>query len=297
MYAIEASNIRKSFGTNEVLKGIDLTVPKQSVYGFLGNNGAGKSTFIKTLLGLLNYTGQFNINGQPIRFGDTNYRHQIGALVDSPSLYQHLTPREYLSITQRVKKLPPSTIEYVLEIVDMSDHIDSRVATFSLGMKQRIALAQALLGQPKLLILDEPTNGLDPTGIKEMRTLIASLPERTQCTVFLSSHLLDEIEKTATHVAILRNGTIALQSKLSELIQHKNQSLSIRSTEPDKLLMLLTTHNYTAVLNDTVCVIEDCTENTAIEIHQLMHANELSLIESHLKSDRLENLFHRYNQS
>ncbi len=297
MFAIEASNISKQFGSKTVLNGIDLQVPERSVFGFLGNNGAGKSTFIRSLLGLLHYRGEFRIFGEPITQDDHRYRHHIGALVDSPSLYHHLTAIEFLTITQRIKSLALSSIDEVLEIVGLAHERDVKIEHFSLGMKQRIALAQSLMGRPQLLVLDEPTNGLDPAGIVEIRELLSTLPEQMDVTVFLSSHLLDEIEKTATHVAILRDGKITLQSKLTDLLAQQGQHLTIRTSEIRQLEQLLQENGWTIECTPDHIITMNCTEADAITIHQLMHDHQIPLIESRLQQDTLESLFHQHNSN
>ena len=295
MFAIEASRVSKQFGSNTVLNGIDLQVPQNSVFGFLGNNGAGKSTFIRSLLGLLRYSGEFTIFGESIARNDYRYKHQIGALVDSPSLYTHLTATEFLTIAQRIKSLPFTSIDEVLEIVDLTEVRDEKIEFFSLGMKQRLALAQALIGKPRLLVLDEPTNGLDPAGIVEIRELLSSLPKQMDVTVFLSSHLLDEIEKTATHVAILKDGKISLQSELADLLTQMGQHLYIRSQNTADVSQLLIANGWFVETTADHVIAQNCSEEDAIQIHQLIHNHQLPLIESRLQQDRLEKLFHQHN--
>ena len=295
MFAIEASGIIKQFGSNTVLKGIDLQVPQNSVFGFLGNNGAGKSTFIRSLLGLLRYSGEFRVFGETVARNDYRFKHQVGALVDSPSLYSHLTAAEYLTITQRIKSLPVTSIDEVLEIVGLTHVRIEKIEYFSLGMKQRLALAQALIGKPKLLVLDEPTNGLDPAGIVEIRELLSSLPKQMDVTVFLSSHLLDEIEKTATHVAILKDGQISLQSELAVLLTQMGQHLYIRSQNTPEVTQLLIANGWVVETTTDYVIARNCSEEDAIHIHQLIHSHQLPLIESRLQQDRLEKLFHQHN--
>ncbi|MCF6194776.1 MAG: ATP-binding cassette domain-containing protein [Kangiellaceae bacterium] len=235
--AIEITGLSKSFGNQRVLSEVSINVPHKSVYGFLGNNGAGKSTLIRILLGLLHSdSGTIRIDSQQIRKHDIEYKRSIGSIIDSPSLYLQLTPRDYLGITCKLKGLRKNHIDDVVEIVAMKAHLDNKMERFSLGMKQRIAIANALLGKPKLLILDEPTNGLDPEGMREIRRLLKQLPERTGATVFLSSHLLDEIEKTASHVGILHHGNILIESSLVDLQKQFDGSLDIKTDNPDRLL-------------------------------------------------------------
>jgi ABC-type multidrug transport system ATPase subunit len=185
------------------VRGLSLRVPPQSVYGFLGPNGAGKSTTIRMVLGLQRPNrGTISLFGRPLARERIALLRRIGSLVESPSLYLHLTGRENLEVHRRLLGSPARAIDEALEAVELSPVASRLVRNYSSGMKQRLGLAQALLGNPELLLLDEPTNGLDPAGIHEVRMLIRDLPRRRGVTVFLSSHLLAEVEQIATHLAI-----------------------------------------------------------------------------------------------
>jgi ABC-2 type transport system ATP-binding protein len=215
---IELRKVSKRFGARPVLQGLDLVVPGGSVFGFLGNNGAGKSTTIRLITGLLHADGgAVLVGGRDVRRHRIEVLRQVGCIVDGPALYPNLTASEFLRVGCGIKRLPPSEIGRVLEVVNLAGTGRTRIAHFSLGMKQRLALAHALLGQPRLLVLDEPTNGLDPHGILELRTLLRALPARSDCTVFVSSHQLDEVEKMATHVALLQGGVLASQGRVDVL--------------------------------------------------------------------------------
>ena len=192
---IETHALCKSYHGRPVVDHLNLTVPEGCVYGFLGPNGAGKSTTMKMLLGLVH----------------------PGSLIESPSGYLHLTARENLSIVADLKDVDRKDISRVLEIVHLTKDADRKVGQYSLGMKQRLGIAMALLGSPKLLILDEPTNGLDPAGIQEMRSLIASMPQTTGATVLISSHLLGEIEQMVDQVGILNHGRLLFEGSLQQL--------------------------------------------------------------------------------
>ena len=194
MPIIETRNLCKRYGTVMRVTNLALQVPEGSIYGFLGPNGAGKSTTLKMILGLVRPTqGEIQVFGQPMNRGNRiAVLRQVGSLIESPSYYGHLTGEENLRIVQTLRGLPPKAIREVLEIVRLEGQRGKKVCHYSLGMKQRLGIATALLGYPKLLILDEPTNGLDPAGIQEMRELIRDLPSRFGMTVVVSSHLLSE---------------------------------------------------------------------------------------------------------
>jgi lantibiotic transport system ATP-binding protein len=202
------------------LENVSLTVPNGSIYGFLGPNGAGKTTAIRLLLGLL------DTQGGVIRYFDEDFQsgkkqilYRIGSLIETPSLYQHLTAKENLEIYRLTYGTDKKRILHVLEVAGLSEVANKRVRSFSLGMKQRLGIALALLHDPDILLLDEPTNGLDPSGIIEMRKLLMELNDQYGKTIFMSSHLLDEVEKIASHVGILNKGKIMFQGTLEELIR------------------------------------------------------------------------------
>ncbi len=210
---IETHALCKSYHSRPVVDHLNLTVPEGCVYGFLGPNGAGKSTTMKMLLGLVHPTGgSVELLGHTLNEANRiALLRQTGSLIESPSGYLHLTARENLSIVADLKDVDRKDISRVLEIVHLTKDADRKVGQYSLGMKQRLGIAMALLGSPKLLILDEPTNGLDPAGIQEMRSLIASMPQTTGATVLISSHLLGEIEQMVDQVGILNHGKLLFE--------------------------------------------------------------------------------------
>lgn len=196
-----------------------LEVPVGSIFAFLGANGAGKTTTMRILLGLIRAdAGSVRLLGHDLHRQRLKALGRVGALIESPALYDHLTGRANLDLTRRLLDLPASEVDRVLEIVDLSDAAKQRVGAYSLGMKQRLALARSLLGAPRLLLLDEPTNGLDPDSIVAMRMLIRSLPERIGGTVFMSSHILPEVEQTATVVGVMNAGQLVLQGSVATLL-------------------------------------------------------------------------------
>ena len=205
---ITTSALDFSFSSGrKVLNDINLAVPKGSIYGFLGPNGAGKTTTLRLILGLIKSSGdKVKIFGQDLNKERIFILHRIGSLIEQPSLYLHLTARENLEVFRLSYGSDEKRIKEVLEIVGLSDTADKKARAFSLGMKQRLAIAIALLHDPELLILDEPSNGLDPNGIIEMRKLIIKLNQEFGKTILISSHLLTEMEKMATHLGIIHQG-------------------------------------------------------------------------------------------
>lgn len=240
MSVISVSKLSRRFGAVHAVSDLSLEVPAQSVYAFLGPNGAGKTTTIRLILGLLRPdAGEIRMFGESVRQRRVQVLRRVGAMVESPSLYQNLTGRENLEVKRRILGAPPAEIDRVLEIVGLQKSATRLVRGYSFGMKQRLGVALAMLGGPELLILDEPTNGLDPAGIEEMRTLIGGLPETHGVTVFLSSHLLSEVEQVATHVAILSQGKTLFDGAMEQLQEQQRAVLVIgvdRANEAAQLL-------------------------------------------------------------
>lgn len=215
MLALETFALTKTFAGRGVVTDVSLTVPQRAIYGFLGANGAGKTTTLRLVLGLLRPdSGSIRLFGAPARRGE----YGIGALIETASLYPNLTGEENLDLSRRLLGLNRSEVARVLEIVDLSRDARRLVGGYSLGMRQRLAIARALLGRPKLLILDEPTNGLDPEGIVDMRNLLRRLPHTDGATLIVSSHLLSEIEQVATHVAMIHRGRILVEQPIERLM-------------------------------------------------------------------------------
>lgn len=211
-YMLKTEKLCKKFGKQEAVKNISLEIKKDSIYGLLGPNGAGKSTTLKMITGILKPTsGKIIFHGHDWSRRDLN---NIGALIESPALYGNLTAKDNLMVHASLLNIPDSRINEVLKIVDLKNTGKKKAAQFSLGMKQRLGIAIALLNKPKLLILDEPTNGLDPIGIQELRELIRSFPE-SGITVILSSHILSEVEQIADHIGIISNGILGYQGEIN----------------------------------------------------------------------------------
>ncbi len=221
---IETKNLSKKHNSQVRVNNLCLQIPEGCVYGFLGPNGAGKSTTIKLLLGLLKPTdGEIFFFGKKMNEKNRlSILRQTGSLIESPSFYGHLTGLENLQIVAKLKQVPASEITKVLQTVRLYEQRDKKVKHYSLGMKQRLGIAMALLGKPRILILDEPTNGLDPAGIQEIRELIKNLPSTHQMTVIVSSHLLSEVEQMADMVGIINHGELVFQGSMKSLEKQGN---------------------------------------------------------------------------
>lgn len=210
---LETRNLCKTFKKQKAVKDISISVKKNSIYGLLGPNGAGKSTLLKMITGMLKQTsGEILFDGHKWSRKDLS---EIGSLIESAPLYENLTAKENLKVRTTVLGLDDSRIEEVLNIVELKDTGKKRAGQFSMGMKQRLGIAIALLNNPKLLILDEPTNGLDPFGIEELRELIKSFPKKG-ITVMLSSHMLNEVEQIADHIGIISDGILGYEGELKK---------------------------------------------------------------------------------
>jgi lantibiotic transport system ATP-binding protein len=283
---IGVQNLEKRFGNVHAVRGVNLNVERGQIYGFLGPNGAGKTTTIRMMLGLIRpSSGTVNVFGETLSNGMLG---RIGALVETPSAYAHLTGRENLEVTRRMLNAPKANIARSLELVGLKDAADRSVRGYSLGMKGRLSLAAALLNDPELLILDEPTNGLDPQGIREVRDLIKSFPARG-VTVLVSSHLLLEVEQIATHVGIIVAGKMRFSGSLETLRAQSQPSVAVSVNDPTRALEVLAMHNLDARRT------HDGIELYALE--QSAFANRV-LIEAGLevsklqpKTDSLEDLF------
>lgn len=211
-YILQTKNLCKFFKKQKAVNNISISVKKDSIYGLLGPNGAGKSTFLKMITGILHPTsGQIIFDNHIWSRSDL---FNIGALIESPPLYENLTARENLKVRSILLGIPDTRIEEVLEIVDLTNTGKKKASQFSMGMKQRLGIAIALLNNPKLLILDEPTNGLDPIGIQKLRDLIRTFPSQG-ITVILSSHILSEVKQIADHLGIINNGILGYEGEVN----------------------------------------------------------------------------------
>ena len=223
-YIITTEQLTKKYKNFTSVNNVSLHIRKGSIYGFLGPNGAGKSTTMKMLLGLTAPTkGSFTIDGRHFPEDRLAILKEIGSFIESPSFYANLTGRENLDIIRRILGLPKDSVDDALKLVGLEEFGNRLAKKYSLGMKQRLGLAGALLGRPPILILDEPTNGLDPSGIHEIRNLIKSLPSLCSCTIMISSHMLSEIELMADDIGILNHGRLLFEGSLDDLRRSAKQ--------------------------------------------------------------------------
>ena len=287
---IHTAQLARAFNGQPAVRALDLSVPKGSVYAFLGPNGAGKSTTIRLLLGLLRPdSGSIHLFGLPLATERLTVLQRVGSLVESASLYPHLTARENLSILARLRHRSASDISRALEMAGLSSVGRKLVRHFSMGMKQRLGLAMALLAQPELLILDEPTNGLDPAGIHEVRQILRSMPSEHGVTVFLSSHLLSEVEQLATHVAMLSQGAMVFQGTVESLSARRRARLRVMVDRPADAAAHLELRGWTverqgdaliAASSAPAAVINRALVEAGYDVHLLAH-----------EADSLEQIF------
>lgn len=291
---IQTHHLSKRYGSVLRVNDLDLRVPEGCIYGFLGPNGAGKSTTLKMILGLVRPTaGDVAVFGEGMtRRNRLRVLSQIGSLIESPSYYGHLTGEENLRIVQTMRGVPAQNIREVLEIVRLTDAKDKRAAHYSLGMKQRLGLAAALLGYPRLLILDEPTNGLDPAGIQEMRELIKALPGRFGMTVVVSSHLLSEIDQMADHVGIIREGELVFQDSLSALHSKSQHHLALRTTDNARAGQLLRERRLRVSTDEEGwLVLPLLTDETTAALAELLVTQHIGLLRLEERQKSLEDIF------
>lgn len=249
--AITTKGLTKTYGSHTVVNRLDLNVTAGTVHGLLGPNGSGKSTTMKMLLGLVHPSnGQINVLGQSLEPRTrTQILSSVGSLIEQPSAYLHLTGAENMAITARLMGTKERNIEWAVKTVRLENQMDKLVKNYSLGMKQRLGLAMALVRDPDVLILDEPTNGLDPAGIEEIRDLIVQLAEEQGRTVLVSSHLLSEIEKMATELTILNRGQLLFQGTQEELFHTQLPDVFIETPSPQAAADLLRSFNPRTVRN------------------------------------------------
>lgn len=239
-FAISATGLSKDYGPVKAVKAVDLKVRRGEVYGFLGRNGAGKTTTVRMLLGLVRPTsGEISILGSSLREDRAGVLSRVGYLVESAAAYPNLTVIENLDIQRRLTGSPRSAVNKVIEGLGLSEYSKRRAGTLSLGNKQRLSLARALLHSPALLILDEPANGLDPAGIVEIRTLLRRLADEDGVTVFMSSHLLDEVEQLADRVGIVHEGTLVEEVDCVDLKRNAKITIEVGVDDVERATRLL----------------------------------------------------------
>lgn len=274
---IETTSLTRYYRQRAVIKELNLRVVRGAIYGFLGSNGAGKTTTLRMLVGLLQpssgYVRLFDLSLAEHR---VRCLARVGALTESPAAFRHLTGRENLEYIRRLRGAAPSDVTDGLQLLGLSVVKDQRVCEYSLGMRQRLGIASALIGKPELLILDEPTNGLDPEGIAELRALLKQLVEQRGVTILLSSHLLNEVEQIVTHIGILKSGYLLFQGSFELLQQQIQPQLHITVDKPDKALALIHSWNIIASVNGHY-IIASVPASQAGSINHLLVTNGITV--------------------
>lgn len=290
---IETTGLCKSYGGTMRVKNLHMAVPEGAIYGFLGPNGAGKSTTLKMILGLAHpSSGQIEVFGRQMNEKNRlDILKDIGSLIESPSYYGHLTGEENLRILQTLRNVPEGNIREVLDIVRLTSQKDKKVAHYSLGMKQRLGLAASLLAHPRLLILDEPTNGLDPAGIQEMRELICDLPRQFGMTVVVSSHLLSEIDQMATHVGVIADGALVYQDTIDRLHEKSEHHLALRTLNNAMAQALLTHHGIVNEVRDGEIILPPLEDDRVAQCVTLLADSNIGVTRIEERRKNLEDIF------
>ena len=290
---IHTIGLCKQYGQTISVKDLDLSVPEKAVYGFLGPNGAGKSTTMKMILGLARPTaGEIFVFGKKVNEKNRlSILKNTGSLIESPSYYGHLTGEENLEIICGLKSVPEKDIMRVLKIVRLEKQKDRKVSQYSIGMKQRLGLACALLGNPKLLILDEPTNGLDPAGIQEMRELIRSLPELYGMTVMISSHMLGEIDQIAGYVGIISKGELVFQDSLTKLHEKSTEKIAVRTLNNEAAAEILLTRGIKCRQQENYLLLPGFSDNELANYVSLLSDRGIGIVRIEERRKTLEDIF------
>lgn len=292
MNILKTKQLSFAYKNNDVLNGIDLMIPKGSIYGYLGKNGAGKTTTIKLLLGLLpTKRASIFFNDKEFNSNRVNILSCIGNLIESPCYYDDLSGKEHLEYLNFIFKQQKTRIQEVLEIVGLSDAQDTRVKKYSTGMKQRLGIAMAMFHNPDLLILDEPLNGLDPAGVHDIREVMLRLKDEGK-TILLSSHILGEIEKTCTHVGILDKGNLLYQGELTKLLVNVSRRIEIRTNNSELALSILqSTLIESEILDNSVITININSDKEFDQAIKLLVNNQIDIYSVDTKENDLESVY------
>ncbi|ASU36062.1 ABC transporter ATP-binding protein [Mucilaginibacter xinganensis] len=290
---INTNNLTFTFGDQTVVKSLSLQVPEGSIYGFLGPNGAGKTTTIKLLLNLLKtQEGSIHVFDLELESNRIKILSQIGSLIEQPAIYLHLSGKENLLNRALLLQIPEKRVDEMLALVHLQDAAHKKAGQYSLGMKQRLGIALALLSDPKLLILDEPTNGLDPNGIIEIRELLMKLTGEYKKTVFISSHLLAEIQRMATHVGIINHGELMFQGSIHELEALSKPSVQIETDRTVDAANFLKKNNIdVAEVNDHYLYVPYTSKENMGGINTLLNQNGYTVYSINKQQQDLEKLF------
>jgi len=291
-WIIETKNLSYRFGAIQVLDNVSLKVEAGSIYGFLGPNGAGKTTTIKILLNLLHSdVEKVYLFGKEFSNNRIEILSKIGSLIEQPAIYHHLSGRENLINRAKLLRIPLDRVDEMLKLVDLSGSADKKAGKYSLGMKQRLGISLGLLPNPQLLILDEPTNGLDPNGIIEIRNLLRRLVSEMGKTVFISSHMLSEVEKMVTHLGIINRGKLVFQGSLEELHKISKKQILIQVSDPEKAKKLLSENGYPSDLIDETIFTSYLSKESTSDINSLLVKNNYKVYSLSQSQENLENLF------
>ena len=294
MNCIETSGLSYRFAhAAPILNNINLKVPVGSIYGFLGPNGAGKTTTLKLILGLLkNQEGTITIFGKQLSMNRIEILQKTGSLIEAPSLYSHLTAVQNLEVLQKIYRCPPGRIGAVLEIVGLTAAANKKASQLSLGMRQRLSIAVALLHHPELLILDEPTNGLDPNGIIEIRALLQQLNKTHQITILVSSHLLSEVEKIATQIGIIHKGQLLFEGTLPQLQQQKQKAaITFETSNGAKAMEVFKTHQLAPSLQNNTLVLPHIEKELVGALTRQLVYNDVDVYQIRSEAHDLESIF------
>lgn len=293
MNCIEIKNLKHTFSNSQpTLVNINLTVPRGSIYGFLGKNGAGKTTTLKLILGLIKkQQGEILLFGKELKSDRIEILKRIGPLIESPSFYGHLTAFENLRIIQKIYECPFERISEVLLLVGLENDKTKKVSQFSLGMKQRLSIAIALLHQPELLILDEPTNGLDPNGIIEIRKLLVRINKELGTTIIISSHLLSEIERIVNHIAIINKGDILFQGKLEELKDKTSTTIILETGDVTNASKIIANYEMNCLVKNDFHYLTNYTRDSIPTLIKELSLNNISIYKVNEQELSLESIF------
>ncbi|WP_373865023.1 ABC transporter ATP-binding protein [Paenibacillus amylolyticus] len=289
---VETHNLSKSYGGTNRVHQVNLSVETGQIFGFLGPNGAGKTTTLKMLLGLIKPTeGTVKVFGKDLNKHRPSILNQTGSLIESPSYYGHLTGLENMKVMQRLRNVPNKNIDEALKIVRLENQKHKQADQYSLGMKQRLGIAMALLAFPSLLILDEPTNGLDPSGIGEIRELIKSLPGQYGITVLLSSHLLSEIEQIATSVGIISDGKLLFQGSMQSLQANNKATIRFQTTDTARAEKILLTQGYMPTVQGKQLVFDYLRDEEVSQMNKVLVQHDIPVIRIEEYKKSLEGIF------
>ncbi|WP_405158360.1 ABC transporter ATP-binding protein [Paenibacillus sp. FSL H8-0283] len=289
---VETHNLSKSYGGTNRVHQVNLAVETGQIFGFLGPNGAGKTTTLKMLLGLIKPTeGTVKVFGKDLNKHRPSILNQTGSLIESPSYYGHLTGLENMKVMQRLRNVPNKNIDEALKIVRLENQKHKQADQYSLGMKQRLGIAMALLAFPSLLILDEPTNGLDPSGIGEIRELIKSLPGQYGITVLLSSHLLSEIEQIATSVGIISDGKLLFQGSMQSLQANNKATIRFQTTDTARAEKILLTQGYMPTVQGKQLVFDYLRDEEVSQMNKVLVQHDIPVIRIEEYKKSLEGIF------